>query len=709
MQRVKLKIRTKLFVIFLSAFLFQMFGISGVEDLVKTQSSGQWQFFSVQKASAQEEFLDDEEDEDEDEEGEEEAVVDPALLLQDGFVQFPETLANRANPNTAMIRMDQYEIPMGKWSLFGISNRDIVWAISQLHILFASFILGCPMFVIVAEAVGAKKTHGVKMANAFMCLLVGVFAGAIVGLIGEVILEAHGAISGVTLAGLAGGLVVSALVFNNLITAENKMPRSALAGGVSGAVIGGIFSHGVEAAALGFIAGLITGLATSGIMTADEQPMLERLAHESMKVITVCYSFTALSGGFFLILLVAYYPTFVTYLFKSFNNLITIWYPLVFIIETGLMYLYYYLWDPLNNNGKKGLHIGIGVLLNVAGISLLVIMDGPASYQTSPTKIEGSLQGIAVLTEWDRIANFTWWPLNFHRLVGNLTYGGFVVAFIGAFMFMFSKSKEDKAFYDWQGYLGNALGLGFMLPLPAMGYILAKELYNYDAAIGMYIMSDRLSMFMLMQGLLIGFLFIGANFYMYVSMKRVTGHEKYLLPMKIGFILVFVCAAIWYVPRHFFATMSVEPGMVPEGSTKEAFLLATELPPHLNVFALMFAKNTAAVLMVFVSLVNFILYRIACAKGELRFGKINPLSQYILVFLVFSDIWLMTWMGALRSLARRDWHIYKVMKDLTVDSFTPTTAYAASLTTIIVWIFFIMISAIVWMQLKYAKDHAPSH
>ena len=180
----------------------------------------------------------------------------------------------------------------------------------------------------------------------------------------------------------------------------------------------------------------------------------------------------------------------------------------------------------------------------------------------------------------------------------------------------------------------------------------------YDAAIGMYIMSDRLSMFTVMQGVLMAFLFIGANWYMWISIKRVPGHEKYLLPMKIIFVLLFAASAIWYAPRHFFATMQVEPYMIPDGMTKEAYIASVELPGALSYLALMNAKNPAAVVLIVGSLINWILYRIACAKGGVPFGKINPLTQYVLIFLSVRDIWLMTLMGPYRELARKDWHVY---------------------------------------------------
>lgn len=650
-------------------------------------------------------YAEEEEDGEEEEEG-----LDPDALLKEGFAQFPEAIANVDNPNADIAKPDAWNVPMGKFPLFGLSNRDITWIISELHILFASFILGCPLFVLVSEAAGAKKTPTVMKSCAILSTLAGLFAGSVVGMIGEVIMGAHGSVSAACYAGIASGLVVSIMVISGAITEETKMKKGALIGAVVALIVGGISCHDhVAGAVLGLITGLISGIGAVSIMLSRENPQVERLAHECMKVVAVCYSFTALSGGFFLLLLVAYYPSFISWLIRGFNDLTTVWYPIVFVIETMFMYLYYYMWDPMNNTGRKATHLVLGILLNIAGITLLVLMDAPAAFMLTPTKMAGSLKEIAAFGESAWIHNFTWWPLNFHRLVGNLTYGGFVVAFIGALMFLWSDKEEDRAYYDWQGYIGNALGLGFMLPLPIMGYIYAKEVYMYDAAIGMYIMSDRLSMFMLMQGLLIGFLFIGANYYMWISVKRVEGHEKYLTPMKVGFVLLFICSAIWYSPRHFFATMMLEPGMLPAGMTKEAYLAATELPGPLSIFALMQAKNTAATFMVLISLCNYIIYRIACTKGKIVYGKVNPLSQYILVFLVFSDIWLMTLMGAIRELARKNFHVYKVLKDLTVDAYTPTLNHAAKITTVTVWIFFILITGIVWMQLKYVKSHSKGH
>src|SRR3989337_55699 len=91
-------------------------------------------------------------------------------------------------------------------------------------------------------------------------------------------------------------------------------------------------------------------------------------------------------------------------------------------------------------------------------------------------------------TLWDKVYNFSWMPLNLHRLIGNVTFGGFITGLIAAYMYMMSKTKEEKAYYDWMGFVGNLIGVGALLFLPVFGYILAAEFFEYDASIGPYMM-----------------------------------------------------------------------------------------------------------------------------------------------------------------------------------------------------------------------------
>src|SRR5438552_7447946 len=258
-----------------------------------------------------------------------------------------------------------------------------------------------------------------------------------------------------------------------------------------------------------------------------QEPRYDRLAKEVTKVTVILYSMTALTGGLFIFVLLATYPQFTTWLINHFFLVFAVIYPLLFISETILLYLYFYTWDSWKGE-KKARHIALGVLLNLIGLVTLVVINGPTSFMNTPVKAEGisPQEFLAAATLWDKIANYSWMPLNLHRIVGNVTFGGFVAGMIAAYMYMGAKKDEERAYYDWMGFVGNLIGVGAMLFLPFMGYLLAYELCDYDASICPYMMADQLSMFFEMQGAMIGLMFLASNYYIWLSMKRLEGLEQ---------------------------------------------------------------------------------------------------------------------------------------------------------------------------------------
>lgn len=629
----------------------------------------------IDEEDEEDEEDDEDEEEEEEESPEEEAEDDKAYLYDIGLAK--------------EVKNTDFVFP-------GLGNRKAVWGAAQLHILFASFILGCPMFVVIMEVMGARRTQGVRKSIILTNVFMGVLIGVTFGIIAEIIVDIHHGVLYGLWACSFGALVVS---FINYFHRLMNTKAAAVVGGIVGAFFAYSMVH-VEhttgpAIALAFLNGAVGGFLSSAIMFAKADYKFERLAHEITKVIGFCYSFTALTGGLFLFIMMVAYKDFISYLVTAFPVLFMIGYPTLFILETIVLYIYVYSWEPLNKSNKKGRHIVLGVILNVLGLALLCALDGPATFMQTPPKPYSEL--FTTMTEWDRIATMTWMPLNYHRLVGNGTFGGFMVGVIAAYMYLWSKDTKEKEYYDWVGYMGNFIGVMFMIPLPAMGYIFVAEIYQYDATIGMYIMSDRVSMFMLVQGLLIGIMFSASNIYMWVSMKRIENAHRFFPAMKLGFILIIIAATIWFTPRRFFATMLPEPGMNPD----------MVLPDNLAFLALMISKNTAAFALVTVTLINYIFYTIATRTGKIAWGKINPLGPYILIFMGFTDIWLMSWMGTIRELSRMNWHIYKVYKDVTPEKFAPTLAESGLFVTGIVWTFFIIMTAIIWLGLKYPKTKKP--
>ncbi len=421
----------------------------------------------------------------------------------------------------------------------------------------------------------------------------------------------------------------------------------------------------------------------------------ERLAHEMTKVTAVAYSLTALMGGGFVFMLVGLYPDFAGFIFPRFFTLWVLLYPVLFILETLTLYTYWYSWDALMD--RKGLHILIGVLLNIIGTLTMFNQNAIASFMNTPP------ENWQTATLWELVNNHTWWPLNLHRFIANIVFGGFITGLVAAYMYLTSKDPKERAFYDWMGFIGNLIGTATFIILIAPGYIYGREIYAYDASLGIYMMSDRLSMFFEMQGILVGLLFLAANYYMWLSIRRVEGSERFALPMKLGFALVFLGNAIWVTPRHFFATMILEPGMLPSGMTEEAFIAQMELPAHLGFMALMPSKNTAAAWTALVTLINYVFYRIALRRGRITWGEIETPAQYALILLAFAAIWTMGLMGAVRSLIRKSFHVYNAIPDLSGEAFTPTLAQSTLIVTVVSLIFFLLITLIIWLSHKLGK------
>ena len=101
--------------------------------------------------------------------------------------------------------------------------------------------------------------------------------------------------------------------------------------------------------------------------------------------------------------------------------------------------------------------------------------------------------------------------------------------------------------------------------------------------------------------------------------------------------------------------------------------------------------------LVFVTVVNYVLYNRAIKQGTIIWGKIDFASQFVLIFLAFTSIWTMGLMGAVRSLVRKYFHTYNLMPDFTAESFTPTLSYSAWWITGITVVFFTVVSLAVFV------------
>jgi len=487
-----------------------------------------------------------------------------------------------------------------------------------------------------------------------------------------------------------------------------------------------------------------------GWRTRDER--YDWLAHEFVKLTFAAFSTTALLGALLLFLFVGYYPKFWTYMTSIFFP--TYWvYALLFFAETFTVYLWYYGWDWLQGR-TKWIHVSLGVLSNLFGTAILVVANSWVTFMISPAGIDesGALKG----SVWAAINNYSWMPINIHRLIANIVFGGTIAAAYAAFRFLGAKTAEERARYDWMGYIGNFVALSAFIVLPFAGYYLGREIYAFNQTMGITMMGGFMSWLWIIQAILIGVLFIGSNYYLWLGMERIPGSERYRKYVPPMLIILAIGFMVWATPRSMVITLDEARAM---GGTHH---------PVLGFLGVMSAKNTAVNLMILTTFLSFVLYRranrisrkawvntgmavqwaaIALAAtivtfygvygyfveslvrigfsvyqvvavlaaivvvmaidipmfkgarstGEIRWGTIAPRSQYVLIILAVTFTWLMGLMGFARSGIRQHWHVYGVLRDTSAEAVTPALGYAANVISVVTLVFFALVMFIFWL------------
>lgn len=484
------------------------------------------------------------------------------------------------------------------------------------------------------------------------------------------------------------------------------------------------------------------------------------LAHEFTKLLSTAFSFTASLGALLTFLLLFLYPRLTAYLASVFG-----WtflpYALLFFAEAIFLYSYYYGWGKFHPR----VHLLLGVGLNLVGTAIIFIADAWLTFMNSPN---GVTETGEVLSRWAAVNNFTWMPINIHRLIANVAFGGSIAAAYGAFKFLGAKTEEEKARYDWMGYVGNFIAISALLPLPFAGYWLGKEIYAYSQNMGMTLMGGAFSWLFIIQAVLIGTLFLAANYYLWLGMERIEGAERFRKFIKYLLAAITLCFLVWATPHSLVATV------------EEARKMGGSHHPALGVLGVMSAKNTAVNILILTTYVSFLLYRrgnkratVAWARkgdiaqflifaatalfviflgvlgyfveakvrirlsvpqvlavigamtavtvldvfmfrkaettGAIRWGKMPERAQYALFLIAITFTWLMGLMGYVRSGIRQHWHVYGVMRDESVDAFTPTLGFASKVVSVTVLIFFALIALVFWLSsLQSRRPWAPA-
>jgi cytochrome bd-type quinol oxidase subunit 1 len=154
------------------------------------------------------------------------------------------------------------------------------------------------------------------------------------------------------------------------------------------------------------------------------------------------------------------------------------------------MYSYYYKWDRYSVLSKRR-HALLGFSMGAFIWIWMVIMTGIDTYMT-----DGGGPGAAPINEGNissfgtalsGIFNPMFVEMILHRTFANLSWPAFALAAWAAFMYIRSKSEEDKAFYDWTTSVGLTWGTGFLLIQPISGFFVAYSMSSvgsYERLVG---------------------------------------------------------------------------------------------------------------------------------------------------------------------------------------------------------------------------------
>src|SRR6185436_1009023 len=175
-----------------------------------------------------------------------------------------------------------------------------------------------------------------------------------------------------------------------------------------------------------------------GYRTGDKR--YDHLAHEFTKLLSVSFSLTATFGAGLTFMLIILYPKFTNYLMSVFSPTF-LPYVLLFFAEAFFLYTYYYGWGKFH----PLVHLGLGLGLNVVGTGIMLIANSWLTFMMSPKGVSSSG---ALLSLTDAIYNYTWMPINVHRVIANVAFGGSVASAYAAFKFLHANTDEERAHYD---------------------------------------------------------------------------------------------------------------------------------------------------------------------------------------------------------------------------------------------------------------------
>jgi hypothetical protein len=377
-----------------------------------------------------------------------------------------------------------------------------------------------------------------------------------------------------------------------------------------------------------------------------------------------------------------------------------------------------------------------------------------AAFMMSPAGVDE--QGRFLGNSWHLLHSALWNPLNVHRFLADIMSGGAVVLAYACYRFFTAKTDEERAYFDWVGYIFLFVTVCALLPMPIAGYWLMRSVYSFSQSMGVTMMGGLLTWLFVVQALLIGALFLGINYYLWQSMARIKGGERYQLYYQFLLGALTLALFIWLTPH----TVLMSPG--------EVKAMGGAQHPVVGNYGVMSSKNGAVNVMILLTALSFLYYRRAnrtmtvswlktgniaigtlytigllhviwlsiygfylpanirvglsspqafttltvivagvlinramlkgaIVHGPIHWGKISVRGMVGLFGLAAAFTWVMGLMGYIRSSGRLSWHVSELMADVSPWAFTPDLEFAAKMVTLNMIVFWGAVLALFWM------------
>lgn len=477
------------------------------------------------------------------------------------------------------------------------------------------------------------------------------------------------------------------------------------------------------------------------------------LARDLAKVALLALSVTAVVGSLMLAMFIHFYPSFMKYMGGTFKSFMPA-YAIVFVGESLLLIIYYYSWNRMAEPGLKWIHAAIGILTNIFGTALLLMANAWAAFMMSPSGVDA--KGRFLGNAWHLLHSALWNPLNVHRFLADIMSGGAVVLAYACYRFFTSKTDEERAYFDWVGYIFLFVTVCALLPMPIAGYWLMRSVYAFSQNMGVTMMGGLLTWLFVVQALLIGALLLGVNYYIWQSMARIKGGERYQPYYQFVLGALTLALFIWLTPHTVlmsagevkamggaqhpvvgnYGVMSSKNGAinimilltalsylyyrranrtmtvswVTTGNIVIGVLFAVGilhviwlsvygfyLPAKIRVALSSPQALTTFTVIVVGLLINRAMLKGAIVHGPIQWGKIPVRGMVGLFGLAAAFTWVMGLMGYIRSSGRLSWHVSELMADVSPWAFTPDLEFAAKMVTLNMVVFWGAVLALFWM------------